>query len=109
MNRSIGGGLFARAGLGNGRHEAAAGLGGVIDGSGRSGPGLRGQIFANTGAYAVETPTGIPNRGPSDRRDGGSNKPGDDEGDRGQPTRGHSNIQVIARSGNKKEKILEVD
>ncbi|XP_071862648.1 uncharacterized protein isoform X2 [Bombus fervidus] len=106
-NANLGGGLFARAGLGNGRHEAAAGLGGVIDGSGRSGPGLRGQIFANAGADAVGTSNGIINRGPSDRRDDGSNKPGEDEGDRGQPTRGHSNIQVIARSGNKKEKVVE--
>ncbi|XP_033187832.2 uncharacterized protein LOC117155684 [Bombus vancouverensis nearcticus] len=106
-NANLGGGLFARAGLGNGRHEAAAGLGGVIDGSGRSGPGLRGGIFANTGAHAAGTSAGISNRGPSDRRDDGNNKPGEDEGDRGQSTRGRSNIQVIARSGNKKEKVLE--
>ena len=106
-NANLGGGLFARAGLGNGRHEAAAGLGGLINGSGRSGPGLRGEIFANTGAHAVGTSPAFPNSGPSDRRDDGNNKPGEDEGDRGQPTRGRSNIQIISRSGNKKEKVLE--
>ena len=129
--RSIGGGLYARAGLGNGRHEAAAGLGGVLDGSG-SGPMIRGGLFAGatTGAHGVGVTAGIPNVGPnvgpnngpnsgpnSGPNDGPSNGPNnkpndgnrkDDMDDGEKPKFGRSNIQVIARSGNKKEKVLQV-
>ncbi|XP_053999663.1 uncharacterized protein LOC128887608 [Hylaeus anthracinus] len=59
-NANAGGGLYARAGLGNGRPEAAAGLGGVLDGSGRSIVPARGGLFAGatTGARGVSVGTG---------------------------------------------------
>lgn len=47
-----GGGLYARAGLGRGGPEAAAGLGGKLDGTGRSANPIAG------GLYAGATPGG---------------------------------------------------
>lgn len=56
LNNSItklffsGGGLYARAGLGNGGPEAQTGLGGSLDGSSRStrdGPIAQGTLFAD--------------------------------------------------------------
>jgi len=44
--------LYARAGLGRGRPEAAAGIGGTLDGSGRSAKAISG------GMYAGATPGG---------------------------------------------------
>lgn len=52
-----GGGLYARAGLGNGRPEAAAGIGGKVDGSGRSLNPISGSM------YAGATPGGGPGTG----------------------------------------------
>ncbi|KAK1131090.1 hypothetical protein K0M31_017387 [Melipona bicolor] len=129
-NANIGGGLYARAGLGDGRHEATAGLGGVVDGSG-SGPLVRGGLYAGatTAGYNVRVTAGIPdvgipnsgpncgpncgpnngpNNGPSSRPNDGNGK-NDKDGDDGEkPQVGRSNIQVIARSGNKKEKVLQI-
>lgn len=53
----LGGGLYARAGLGHGRPEAATGIGGKLDGSGRSLNPISG------GMYAGATPGGGPGTG----------------------------------------------
>lgn len=65
-----GGGLYARAGLGRGGPEAAAGLGGKLDGSGRSANPISG------GLYAGATPGGGP--GPGVFLGGGVDQPGFD-------------------------------
>ena len=55
---SSGGGLQARAGLGNGGPEAVAGLGGTLDGSSRSireGPRAQGTLFADATLGKVGT------------------------------------------------------
>ncbi|XP_014475845.1 PREDICTED: uncharacterized protein LOC106745083 isoform X2 [Dinoponera quadriceps] len=128
---SVGGGLYARAGLGNGRPEAAAGIGGKLDGSGRSLNPISG------GMYAGATPggglgTGV-YLGGGVAKDGGieyaasSNVPTDTFGEYPQasgstarkestadanesetkpPTRGHTNIQIIpSKSRKEKEKV----
>ncbi|XP_011868229.1 PREDICTED: uncharacterized protein LOC105562199 [Vollenhovia emeryi] len=56
-NGNLGGGLYARAGLGRGGPEAAAGLGGKLDGTGRSVNPVAG------GLYAGATPGGGPGPG----------------------------------------------
>lgn len=108
-NRSTGGGLYARAGLGNGRHEAAAGLGGLLDGSGRSGAGARGGLFAGatTGSRGVGVSTGGSTGGststsaPSNGQNGPSGaSPGEDAA---KPSKGRSNIQIIRKKDKGKQ------
>ncbi|XP_066599706.1 uncharacterized protein [Prorops nasuta] len=79
-NGNAGGGLHARAGLGNGRPEAAAGLGGVLDGSGRSRHAAEGALYAgaSAGDKTVE-----------------------------KIKTGHTNIQIISRPP--KEQVLQSD
>lgn len=132
-NANAGGGLYARAGLGNGRHEAAAGLGGLLDGSGRSAP-VRGGLYAGAttgtrglGFTAGEIPRDLfgarpndgpsngpsngpnngPSNGPNNGPSSGANDGKDGEGSNGKgPSKGTSHIQIISRSG--KEKKNEV-
>ncbi|XP_043801794.1 uncharacterized protein LOC122719740 [Apis laboriosa] len=136
-NANAGGGLYARAGLGNGRHEAAAGLGGLLDGSGRSAP-LRGGLYAGatTGTHGLgftageiprdlfgagpsdgpsDGPSNGPNgpsngpNGPSNGPDNGPNDGKDGEGSNGKgPSRGTSHIQIISRSGKNSKKKNEI-
>ncbi|CAK9825914.1 hypothetical protein ANTRET_LOCUS3844 [Anthophora retusa] len=98
-NANAGGNIYARAGLGEGRHAAAAGLGGFLDGSGRSGALSSGEIYAGattgthgvgvstSGAKVATPPSGA--TGPTTSGDGN---------DGGKSGKGRTNIQVIARS-----------
>lgn len=130
--RRTGGGLYARAGLGNGRHEAAAGLGGLLDGSGRSAP-VRGGLYAGatTGTRGLgftageiprdlfgarpndgpsngpsNGPTNGPSNGPNNGPSSGANDGKDGEGSNGkEPSKGTSHIQIISRSGKNSKKV----
>ncbi|XP_076175775.1 uncharacterized protein LOC143150979 [Ptiloglossa arizonensis] len=130
-NGNAGGGLYARAGLGNGRPEAAAGLGGLLDGSGRSSGPARGGLFAGatTGSRGVGVmtgnafngpygaPNGGPNAGPNGGPNGGPNA-GSNAGANGglngglkiddKSNGGRTNIQIIARSEKKAQKLKQV-
>ncbi|XP_076760197.1 uncharacterized protein LOC143428858 [Xylocopa sonorina] len=105
---TAGGGLYARAGLGNGRHEAGAGLGGLLDGSGRSLSPLRGGLYAGatTGNRGIGIMAGRPLTGPSASggNNEGSNQQSGQGSDAGKSGGGRSNIQVISRSGKKQDK-----
>lgn len=131
-NANAGGGLYARAGLGNGRHEAAAGLGGLLDGSGRSAP-VRGGLYAGatTGTHGLgftageiprdlfgARPSNGPNNGPSngpsnESNNGPNNGPNDGPNDRkdeeGNNGKGRtSHIQIISRSEKNSKKKNEI-
>lgn len=117
-NANAGGGLYARAGLGNGIHEAAAGLGGMLDGSGRSASPIRGGLFATSGLRGVgltagdvsgipipvppASPVGDVLHAPSNQKSDDKNKPNSEV-----PNKGRTNIQIIARS-DKKHKAKQV-
>ncbi|XP_017883993.1 uncharacterized protein LOC108627320 [Ceratina calcarata] len=117
-NANAGGGLYARAGLGNGRHEAAAGLGGMLDGSGRSANPIRGGLFATTGLRGVGLSagdvSGIPIPVPSapDAPFAPSNQKPDEHIDKNKPNpenpnnKGRTNIQIISRSDKKHKNKL---
>lgn len=131
-NRRTGGGLYARAGLGNGRHEAAAGLGGLLDGSGRSAP-VRGGLYAGatTGTHGLgftageiprdlfgARPSNGPNNGPSngpsnESNNGPNNGPNDgsNDGKDGEGSNGKgrtSHIQIISRSEKNSKKVCPI-
>ncbi|XP_043253057.1 circumsporozoite protein isoform X1 [Colletes gigas] len=108
-NGNAGGGLYARAGLGNGRPQAAAGLGGMLDGSARSNR-ARGGLFAGatTGVRGVGVAAGTGNDGPS----GVPPSPGSGYPEPSNPGPsnagvsggGRTNIQIIAKKpGNLKQ------
>nr|XP_034171358.1 loricrin isoform X1 [Osmia lignaria] len=105
-NANAGGGLYARAGLGNGRSEVAAGLGGVLDGSGStpSGGGL--YAGASMGGHGVGVSTGNVgggSNGPSES----NNAPSSTESTEGKSSKGTSNIQIISHPGRKPHKIKQ--
>ncbi|XP_076676616.1 uncharacterized protein LOC143373331 isoform X2 [Andrena cerasifolii] len=106
-NANTGGGLYARAGLGNGRPEAAAGLGGRLDGSGRSNVPAAGGLFAGatTGARSVGVVSGATSGGPAAETDAQAGAGGNAEGT---ASKGRANIQIISRGGKKSEKIKQV-
>lgn len=131
-NRRTGGGLYARAGLGNGRHEAAAGLGGLLDGSGRSAP-VRGGLYAGAttgthglgftageiprdlfGARPSNGPNNGPNNGPSNESNNGPNNgpndgPNDRKDEEGSNGKGRtSHIQIISRSEKNSKKVCPI-
>lgn len=131
-NRRTGGGLYARAGLGNGRHEAAAGLGGLLDGSGRSAP-VRGGLYAGAttgthglgftageiprdlfGARPSNGPNNGPSNGPSNESNNGPNNgsndgPNDRKDEEGSNGKGRtSHIQIISRSEKNSKKVCPI-
>ncbi|RLU24165.1 hypothetical protein DMN91_004375 [Ooceraea biroi] len=122
---SLGGGLYARAGLGHGRPEAAAGLGGSLDGSGRSANPISGGMYAGAtpggegvgvflgggigsrgvemdygpfsdGVYPIAR-EGSANAGASVGADAtdGASSGADAAASGTKPSRGHTNIQII--------------
>ncbi|XP_032673545.1 uncharacterized protein LOC116845224 isoform X2 [Odontomachus brunneus] len=131
---TVGGGLYARAGLGHGRPEAAAGIGGKLDGSGRSLNPISGGMYAGatpgggpgTGVYLgggygkdgveytissdvpVDASDAIPQpAGTTTTKKSDEKSAGTDEGaDETKPTRGRTNIQIIPRK--EKEKVTLV-
>ncbi|XP_025159821.1 uncharacterized transmembrane protein DDB_G0289901 isoform X2 [Harpegnathos saltator] len=128
---TVGGGLYARAGLGNGRPEAAAGLGGRLDGSGRSVNPIAGGMYAGatpggglgTGVFlggGVGKNGDIPFAAPSDvsytgfgdspQAAGATTTEKTDAAasasSEAKATRGRTNIQIIpSRSRKEKEKV----
>ncbi|XP_076236549.1 uncharacterized protein LOC143180587 [Calliopsis andreniformis] len=106
-NANTGGGLFARAGLGNGRPEAAAGLGGVLDGSGRSNAPVAGGLFAGatTGARGVSVTRGTASASSGAGSDAGPQGNGGTSDE--EKPRGRTNIQIISRGGRKSEKLVQ--
>lgn len=106
-NANTGGGLYARAGLGNGRPEAAAGLGGLLDGSGRSNVPAAGGLFAGatTGTRSVGVARGTTGGDPTAGSDAQAGAASNAEAT---PSRGRANIQIISRGGKKSEKIKQV-
>ncbi|CAL7936917.1 unnamed protein product [Xylocopa violacea] len=107
---TAGGGLYARAGLGNGRHEVGAGLGGLLDGSGRSLSPVSGGLFAGatTGTRGIGVVAGTPVSGPSgsDGKSEGSNEQSGG-GSEGGKSGGRSSIQIITHSDKKPQKTKE--
>ncbi|XP_017798908.1 PREDICTED: uncharacterized protein LOC108579774 [Habropoda laboriosa] len=107
-NANAGGNLYARAGLGQGRHTAAAGLGGFLDGSGRSGSLASGELYAGatTGSHGVGV-SSSGSQGPAPGPTTSFTDGGDGNGG-GKPDKGRTNIQIIARSEKKPGKTVKV-
>ncbi|XP_076394050.1 uncharacterized protein LOC100883691 [Megachile rotundata] len=101
---TAGGGLYARAGLGHGRSEVGAGLGGLLDGSGRSATPASGGLYA--GAKVGDHGVGVSTSGST-----GSNNPNEPSTSNaqngGNPSKGTSNIQIISHGGKKQHKIKQ--
>lgn len=121
----LGGGLYARAGLGRGRPEAAAGLGGRIDGRSANpvsgglyagatpgGPGVGVQLGGGLGKEGVEGVVAGTAADEANASAGASGATGAtataDAAASVTKSKGHTNIQII-RSRKEKEKEVSID